>query len=439
MAIPHNTDKKIAVLADDLTGANDTGVQFAKQGLKTIVLMSADQSPWNLDADVVVVDTQSRALPPDAAYEQVAKTALLFKDRSRFQAIYKKIDSTLRGNIGKEIDAVMDVCGQEMAIVAPAFPKNGRIMVGGYHLLQGVPLEATEIARDPKCPIQESHLPTLLSEQTKRKVGHIGIKNIMAGLDSVLEEIKEMYANDRRIFVCDVWQEEHFKMIILAAVRSERQILWVGSAGLAEYLPAALGLDVAVGKKDPVVVLAGSVSTITRDQISKLKQRPEVVYLELDPSLLLEQKTAAAEIRRCFNFSIRAIKTGKDVVIASAYSDDIVSKTKEKGLSLGLSSQQTAESVANAFGELCREVATNVTLSGLVLTGGDIAVSSCSLLSAKGIAVVQEVAPGIPMGLLKGGPCDGLRVVTKAGAFGAEDALCKAVDSLKQSAERAKK
>jgi uncharacterized protein YgbK (DUF1537 family) len=439
MATPYNTDKKIAVLADDLTGANDTGVQFAKQGLKTIVLMSTDHSPADLDADVVVVDTQSRALLPDAAYEQVAKTALLFNDRSRFQTIYKKIDSTLRGNLGREIDAVMDVCGLELAIVAPAFPKNGRITAGGVHFLHGMPLEATDISRDPTCPIAESHLPTLLAAQTMRKVGHVGIKDILAGSYEVLEAIKKMYAANRKVIVCDVWHDDHFKIIIEAAVRSERRILWVGSAGLAEYLPAVLGFEAAVGKKEPVLVLAGSVSNITRDQISKLKQRPEVVYLELDPLVLLQQNTAEAEIRRCFNFAINAIKIGKDVVIASAYNDDIVSKTKEKGLSFGLSSKQTAEVVANAFGTLCREVATNVTLSGLVLTGGDIALSSCSLLSAKGIAVVQEVAPGIPIGQLQGGPCDGLRVVTKAGAFGAEDALCKAIDDLKQSAERAKK
>ena len=98
---------------------------------------------------------------------------------------------------------------------------------------------------------------------------------------------------------------------------------------------------------------------------------------------------------------------------------------------MGLSSRQTSEAVAAALGSLCRRIALSVPLGGLVLTGGDIALSCCSLLSASGISVVREVAPGIPVGVLKGGQCSGLKVVTKAGAFGAEDALCKAVDSLK--------
>ena len=80
---------------------------------------------------------------------------------------------------------------------------------------------------------------------------------------------------------------------------------------------------------------------------------------------------------------------------------------------------------------LCRRITLNAPLGGLVLTGGDIAVSCCSLLSASGISVLREVAPGIPVGVLKGGQCSGLKVVTKAGAFGAEDALCRAVDSLR--------
>ncbi|MBI5603278.1 MAG: four-carbon acid sugar kinase family protein, partial [Deltaproteobacteria bacterium] len=85
-----------------------------------------------------------------------------------------------------------------------------------------------------------------------------------------------------------------------------------------------------------------------------------------------------------------------------------------------------------ALGLLGQQMAMEVTLGGLVLTGGDIALSSCRLLSATGIKVIEEVAPGIPLGMLKGGLCDGLKVVTKAGAFGAEDALCQAVDYLKR-------
>ena len=427
----YKSSNKIVVIADDLTGANDTGVQFAKQGLKTIVLMCVPGSPSELDEDVLVVDTQSRALSPTEAYRKVTETALLFKNKDRFQTLYKKIDSTLRGNLGTEIDAIMDTCGLELAIVAPAFPRNGRMTVGGFHFLGNAPLEATEIARDPLCPVSESHVPTLMAEQTKRRVGHIGIKSVLAGTEGILDAMRQLVATGQKILVCDAWQEEHLKTIALAAVRLEKPILWVGSAGLAEYVPLALGLGAASADKKPVVVIAGSVSNVTRGQVAMLRQRTDMAYIEASPCAFLKPGTAQAETDRCYHAALDAITTGKDVVIVSGYSDEMVDRTKEEGLSLGLSSRQTSEAVARALGSLCRQIALNAPLSGLVLTGGDIALSCCSLLSASGISVVREVAPGIPVGILKGGQCSGLKVVTKAGAFGAEDALCKAVDCLK--------
>jgi D-threonate/D-erythronate kinase len=422
--------RKIAVIADDLTGANDTGVQFSKQGLKTVVLMDSSRPLTNCEEDVIVVDTQSRALPADEAYKKAAESAELFR-HDLFAAVYKKVDSTLRGNLGCEIDAIMDTCGQSFAIVAPAFPKNGRITVGGYHLLEGVPLEATEISRDPKCPVSESHLPTLMREQSKRKVGHIGIRSIIAGMRAIHDEILKMLNSGHQLLVCDVWNDSHFKMIAAAAQLVGKPVLWVGSAGLAECLPGILGLAGTQANAGPVVVLAGSVSNITRLQIARLKQRQGVFYIEADPSVVMQKEMSDPEVWRCCHEAEKALKGGYDVIIATGFCDDIVEKTKKRGMELGLSGLLVAEEVAKFLGEICRKLAMELKIGGLVLTGGDIAVSCCQSLAASGINVIDEVAPGIPLGILRGGHCAGMRVVTKAGAFGAEDALSKAVDRLK--------
>jgi len=431
MANRSRSRSKIVVLADDLTGANDTGVQFAKQGLRSLVLISLPDSPAELDEDVLIVDTQSRALPPAEAYERVAQAVGLFRERGPFQALYKKIDSTLRGNLGAEIDALMDVCGFELAVAAPAFPKNGRITVGGRHFLGGSPLEATEIARDPVSPVSESHIPTLIAKQTRRAVGHVGIKDVLAGSDGILDAMRRLCAEGREVLVCDAWQDDHLAMIAMAAVRLQKPVLWVGSAGLAECLPLALGLGAATAERRPVVVIAGSVSGVTRGQAALLRQRPDAAYIETDPCAFLRPDTAQAETGRCFQAAVNAVHGGKDVVIVSGHSDEVVARTIEEGRLAGLSPRQSSEAVAEALGELCRRITLNAKLGGLVLTGGDIAVSCCRRLAASGISVLQEVAPGIPVGVLKGGQCPGLAVVTKAGAFGAQDALCKAVDFLK--------
>ncbi|MDD5169836.1 MAG: four-carbon acid sugar kinase family protein [Syntrophales bacterium] len=442
---------KLAIIADDLTGANDTGVQFAKRGLKTIVLLDADHLRRMPDEEVVVMDTYSRALPPDAAYRKVVETARLFRDSCQFPDIYKKIDSTLRGNPGAEIDAIMDVCGQEMAIVAPAFPANGRITVGGYHLLHGVPLEATEISRDPVAPVRESHVPTLLARQAKRKVGHVGIKHILAGPEVIRAAMEEVFVSGMRIVVCDAWQEEHLQMIAAAAVRLEKHLLWVGSAGLAQYLPQVLGLGAEMRgmekdrleedqlEKAPVVVIAGSMSEISRSQVARLQKECAVAVVEADPCALGQPETEATESGRCLGAALHAAKAGSDVVITLGQSAETMGTIHDQGRSSGLSGKQTAAAVADALGGLCRQIAAAVQLSGLVLTGGDIAISSCRHLGATGFRILEEVAPGIPAAILKGGMCDGMLVVTKAGAFGATDALVEAVAWLRCNAKGVKK
>ncbi|MCU0584946.1 MAG: hypothetical protein MUC46_02605, partial [Desulfobacterales bacterium] len=149
-----------------------------------------------------------------------------------------------------------------------------------------------------------------------------------------------------------------------------------------------------------------------------LRQRPDAAYIEADPRAFLKPDTAEAETGRCFQAALNALRSGKDVVIVSGHSDEVVARTIEEGRRSGLSPRQSSEAVAEALGALCRRIALNEKLGGLVLTGGDIAVSCCRHLSASGISVLQEVAPGIPAGVLKGGQCPGLGVVTKAGAFG---------------------
>ncbi len=422
---------RIAVIADDLTGANDTGVQFAKQGLTTVVLLDARQLNNGAASDVVVVDTDSRARPAGEAYKRAAQAARMLKSGG-IAAIYKKIDSTLRGNLGAEIDAIMDECGLRLAVVAPAFPKNGRVTVGGLHLLNGVPLEASEIARDPRMPVKESSLPALLASKTKRSVGHIGLKIMLAGEAALAAELARLAGDGVEVIACDAWQDEQLKNLAAAIVASGLEALWVGSAGLAEYLPAALGLSGGARRAGPVAVIAGSVSNVTRSQVAKLSERPDVAHIMVTPAALLTDGRREAEIGRCFTAAAAAIREGKSAVLASGYSDDVVNATRQEAKALGLDGQRMGELIAAGLGEMGARLAGETSLGGLVLTGGDIAVAVCAALGATGLKVIREVATGVPLGELQGGRRDGLKVVTKAGAFGGDDVLVKALEALQQ-------
>ena len=421
---------KIAVIADDLTGANDTGVQFAKQGLATVVILDARRFSSGAASDVVVIDTNSRAAPPAEAYAKAAQAARFAKSGG-VGTIYLKIDSTLRGNLGPQIDAIMDECGLELAVVAPAFPKNGRITVGGLHLLNGVPIEASEIARDPKMPVEESYIPALLAGQTKRRVGHLGLKTMLAGAAAIAAGLARLAGEGVEVVVCDAWRDEQLRELAAAIAAGGRGALWVGSAGLAEHLPAALGLSGAK-RAAPVAVIAGSVSNVTRSQVAQLSERPDVAYIMVTPAALLTADRRRAEIERCCAAAAAALRDGKNAVLASGYSDDIVAATRREAEALGLDGQQAGDLVAGGLGEIGGRLAEEASPGGLVLTGGDIAVAVCNALGATGIKVIREVATGVPLGELQGGRRDGLKVVTKAGAFGSPDVLVAALEALSQ-------
>src|SRR5690554_3007195 len=105
-----------AVIADDLTGAGDTGVQFAQAGLKARALMGDWSATAAQGADVVVINAESRALALEAAHDAVSRAASKLRDVGA-RPVYKKIDSTMRGPVGAYLDAVMDVFKQPMAVV----------------------------------------------------------------------------------------------------------------------------------------------------------------------------------------------------------------------------------------------------------------------------------------------------------------------------------
>ncbi len=156
----------IGVIADDLTGCGDIGLHFADYNLKTIVLTNPKSQIPNSKIDVLVVNTESRFDSPNLAYNKVKEVCRKFKEL-KIKKIYKKIDSTLRGNIGRELDALFDELKIKKIPFCAAFPKAGRTTLNGTHYVNGKIITETEFSSDPKTPVKESHIPTLLKRQSK--------------------------------------------------------------------------------------------------------------------------------------------------------------------------------------------------------------------------------------------------------------------------------
>ncbi|MGQ9584744.1 MAG: four-carbon acid sugar kinase family protein [Anaerolineae bacterium] len=393
------------ILADDLTGAMDTGSQFAQAGFQTRVHLS----PQPTDDEVAVLDTESRGDPPDVAYEKVFRAAQALGGRR----VYKKVDSTLRGNVGQELDAAMDALGFQRALICPAFPAAGRTVVQGILRVQGIPLRQTDFAGDPLCPSTD-HIPSLLEQQSRRAVGHAPLEAVRGGVAGLAAAI---LARTEPLVVLDAEEDADLLAIAQAARSLGEGCLTCGSAGLAWALPGGfllvpLGSPVRRPRQGglPVLVVAGSRRTATLRQIEALLSASEGGLVEVDPAGPQEAVAQAIEM------AVRRLDEGQNVVVTTAFRPYF---------------PESGQAVAERLGDVAAQVARARCLSGLVLTGGDIAFAACRALGVVALEIEGEVAPGLPTGVIVGGAKSGTRLVTKAGGFGREDALRKAIAYLR--------
>lgn len=419
---------KLVVIADDLTGANDTGVQFSKFGLQTIVLLGSESKELLLaNADILVLDTDSRAEPSSVATERVTKACKIV-DKLGITHLYKKIDSTLRGNLGAEISAAYTEFKPVLTVIAPAFPKTGRRTIGGHQLLESMPISMTEIAHDPKTPVAESWIPRLLGRENG-KVGIIPLEKVMGGSSMVYEEITKHLGMGEDWLVFDAVSEDNLRHITEAAAQFGR-VLWVGSAGLAEQLPTVLQWGKEQEKNSTLVsnhslqlVVAGSVSAVTQKQIRTYIEEKFVPYIILDSVAAVLRPTE--EIARVISLAKKFLQE-EDLVIYCSNDKKVVAQAIAAGKSININATEVGIGISMVLGQVVAELAKEG-LSGLFLTGGETAVSSCRALQATGIEILQEVVPGIPLGKIIGGSFHGLHVITKAGAFGNDHAIIEAM------------
>lgn len=402
--------RMLGIIADDLSGALDTGVQLRRRGLRAVALLSSEDLASAEGFDIVCLNTDSRADTGEVAYRKARAAAEALKQAGIILA-YKKMDSTLRGNPGAEIDGIMDGLGSEVAVVAPAFPVNGRITAGGYQLLSQVPVEETELGLCSVTPAKISHIPTLLRGQMRRAVGHIGLGMVMAGVGGLASEIQRQVGAGFDVIAVDSTTDRHLRTVAEAVAATGLRALPCGSAGLAAWLPEAFELRAALAQ--PVLVICGTLSEVTRRQVEYAGRRGASVV-----RVAWEELLEGRNIERVAAEAGEALERGADAVVAV-----------ERGPGESPEPEEV-EKALSALGRVAAALAGS-RVAGLVLTGGYTALKVCGELSVRAIRIEGEVLPGIPFGTALGGPYDGRGIVTKAGAFGGEDAIAQAIDYLK--------
>ena len=420
---------KLLIVADDFTGANDTGVQFSKNHLKAYVITKTDNISGSLaKCDVLVLNTESRFDDAQTAYMKVfniGKAAIA----EPIKYFYKKLDSTMRGNIGAEISGLMDALEIRHTFLVPALPKYGRTTVNGKIFIDGILLEDTEFAKDPKNPVKESFIPKIISRQTDKKTAVIIYDYILSGRETLMEKLQYHLNSGIQIIIFDAREEKDIDLIASVVTEIKMKVLFAGCSGFAEYLAKYLKIK-KINKSN--IVIAGTVSDVTRKQVEFAVHYLAVNLVNID-TLKLFSSEIDDEKKRVLKLAEEAVARGEDLIIRSAPTREAVTKSFETGEEYDLDNFKVSETIASFLGELGRDIIQGINIKGILLTGGDTAIKIAQSLNISGLILQDEIVHGIPYGYFADDQYRDIIVVSKAGGFGGEDAIFLVLNFLKQA------
>ncbi|HSF30096.1 MAG TPA: four-carbon acid sugar kinase family protein [Candidatus Tectomicrobia bacterium] len=405
----HDTIGSILIIADDLTGAADSAVQFRQAGFSAVVLTHPSRHlVARHRAQVLSLSLNTRDASPATVRRIWERHAPTIRTLAREALVYQKIDSTLRGHPGLEVRLLLDYLGASAAIIVPAFPRLGRHTVDGIHRVHDVPLAETEYARTQSGKSATSRLSELFNSGDVPMPIHLPWRTIEAGAEVVAEWLQQRLAKPRQLITADAAAELHLDILTQAVLPLGRRVLLVGSAGWAEHLAIACkGLMIAGLKVPGVLGVVGSLSAVATRQVQVALQRGVTVVRLPSPTAVARPDGTA----RDWQALVRTLAGGRSAVIWTNSGD------------LRAASRQTGQRVLRALAELVRELLSVTPVSGLVIVGGETARTVFRGLHTSGLVLAGEVASGMPYGRLLDGPFAGLPVITKAGGFGADTTL----------------
>lgn len=432
----------IGIVADDLTGANDTALQFFIKGSNTEIIFDTDENIQNHpNIGTFALTTESRNIDAKEAAQKVWEGAKKLKDNLSVEYFYKKIDSTLRGNIAVETLAMLDAIGYDAAVIAPAFIREGRITIGGYQLLKGVPIERTDAARDSYAPIYDSYIPDILKKQVNEgfydSIATIQLNVIAKGAGPITSKLNELVSGGKKLIVADAVSAIDLEQIVLAITKSQYNILPVGSAGLANalgdvWLPLNNSEPVQkIIPKLPKLILSGSKNSMTTAQINKLLLDDDInnVYsIDLKLQDILSNDSDAMADRIIHNF-------GKDnIVIAhvSKIQDETQEeKGKERLIDEGITKEMLASMITDYLADLAQKVK-KMSECILITIGGETSYKCTNAVNCEYLQVVDSILPAISLCM----DSNAGFVVTKSGNMGSITALVDIVNYFKNHEQK---
>jgi len=413
---------RMVVIADDLTGAADCAASSAALGCRATVLLHSPEQPeseagWP-DTDILSIDANSRCLPAEQGAQLATRLVYLCASHNADSeyVLFKKIDSTLRGNVADELAALLHArrsispANAKCSIVmAPALPAQGRTTVGGRLFVHGVPLEETDIWKTESRPAQSDILQLLATAGLS--CGLVDRSTVRSGSARLRHAILQS-AKHVEVVVCDAETDADLYAIAEASLGEPTVTALVGSAGLASQISRAICIppEVACRKWSfgvgSTLFIVGTAASTSRQQAHVLESIPEVVTFHISPPVLLNSRIKQVEI-------IQSIQSGRDVLLmlegehCSNYGEQFLPK---------------------AFSDLLSRCSQS--LGGLVATGGETARAALDALRIHRLRLLGEVEAGVPFSVAD---CwiRPLPIITKAGAFGSPESLVRCREFLR--------
>ena len=418
---------RVAIIADDLSGANATGALLSARALRTLSILDHASAVSFLDShDALTVDAGTRGLDPPAAYERVRALTVALREAG-VPLVGKRIDSTLRGNVGTEVDALLDGSDRSsLALVVAAVPSLGRITAGGHLLVNGLPLLETAAAADPWGAPRSSAVAAVIAEQSRQPWAALTLDDLRHGAAGAHQRLQSFADAGIRIIIADAATDAHIEL--LATAVNGLPVLPVDPG---PFSAALAWRRFGHGSQQlPILAVAGSVTRQTHDQISTLAALEGAVLVPIDAGNLLGGD-AAAEIEHAVE-ELSRVERASLLVLSSAHTREAVLDLRSRPGRTSLAQEEAARRIAIGLAEAAAGFLDGGRgVAGIYTTGGEVTQAVACRLGATGLEIEREILPLAVLGRLSGGRHAGLAFVSKGGLVGDQHAAVRCIEALR--------
>ena len=417
---------ELLIIADDLTGAIETGVQLSQQKILSKVILSPDSALDVILVDkqstAVVINIESRHLLPEESMEKVSHV-LEIAIKSGIKWFYKKTDSTLRGNIGAELDAFLHGTNQHTLPYIAAHPKLKRYTRGGFQYIGVNLLHQTEFARDPLEPITSSFIPEILKKQTGVEICVLNTAEIP---DQSLSG-----CTDKKIIVFDCRSEADLKAIGRYVYENGWHKAMAGTAAMVELLPGLLQLGTTKSSygdlKGPLLLINGSLNDRSRQQVLYAHENGIATFVFPHELLSVPDLESNPDFIRLVGKITRELKMGNDVIVNTTY----LGKNTGEHRSDTNSGKDYFKSVSIKPGTLVSSILNEVAVSSLCVFGGDTLTGIMDMMGCDSIEPQREIFPGVALASVQSN-FGKIHLMSKPGGYGQEELILQIINHIKK-------